>query len=84
MVSKTYQLNALDAEKLISYAVRYRSICTSINKIEDTLTVYTTFAHTDEPTSIADRFQLEIISDAPPKMPKEEHRRRIEGQFPDA
>ena len=82
MVKKTYKLKPEDAEKLISYAERYRSICTSINQNTDTMSVDTTFVDNDQPTSSADRFDLIKVSDDHPKMPKEEHERRVEGKWP--
>lgn len=80
MVKKTYTLKAADAAKLVSYASRYRAIRTSIDEKHATLTVWTTFADDTEPTSIADQFTLEVVSEDSPKMPEEEYRRRVEGK----
>jgi len=82
MVNKTYKLKPEDANKLISYAERYRSIRTRIDQNRDTMTVSTTFVDNPEPTSIADRFDLDKVSDNLPKMPKDEYERRVEGKFP--
>ena len=82
MVKNTYSLTLEDAKKLISYACRYRSIRTKIDEDARTMTVYTTFVDNDNPTSIADSFQLDVVSMDPPKMPNDERRRRVEGKFP--
>jgi hypothetical protein len=80
MVKVTYALKSEDEKKLISYASRYRSIRTSIDEIKHTMTVWTTWLKNDEPSSIADEFQLEVVSTDPPKMPEGEHRRRVKGE----
>lgn len=81
MVKKTYSLDATDMNKLVSYALRYRRVSTFIDETHDTMTVYTSFADNAEPTSIADRFTLNVVSEAAPGMPEEEYRRRIKGEF---
>ena len=80
MVKKTYDLRPKDQTKLISMAIRYRAIRTSIDEVNGTMTVWTTFADNNEPTSIANEFQLDIVSNDPPRMPEEEYRRRVEGK----
>lgn len=80
MVKKTYALRAEDEAKLVSYACRYRGIRTSIDEVHGTMTVWTTFADNKESTSTADSFQLEVVSDDPPKMPQEEYQRRVKGK----
>lgn len=81
MVKKTYALKPIDAEKLVSYACRYRAIQTSIDELHGIMTVFTTFADNGQPTSIADQFKLELVSDEPPCMPVDEYRRRVLGLF---
>lgn len=83
MAQKTYALRPEDAEKLVSYACRYSRISTAIDEENNVMTVYTTWVHTDEPQSMADMFGLEILEDAPPKMPKDEYQRRVKGEFPE-
>ena len=80
---KTYEISEADAKKLISYACRYPRMKTSLDEVNLTLTVYTTFAGNEEASSIADRFALSVISDESPKMPREEYARRVEGKFPE-
>lgn len=80
MVKKTYALRAEDQAKLVSYASRYRSIRTSIDETHGTMTIWTTFADNSEPTSIADRFQLQVVSNDPPIMPEDEYSFRIESK----
>lgn len=80
MVEKTYALKPEDEEKLISYAMRYRSIRTAIDETNQTMTVWTTWPGNDKPTSIADQFQLQPVSNDQPKMPENEYRRRVEGK----
>jgi hypothetical protein len=79
MVKKTFALSDQDKEKLVSYACRYRSISTVIDEKGGTMTVYTTFADNNQATSRADSFDLDIISNDPPKMPKDEYQRRVKG-----
>lgn len=43
-------------------------------------TVWTTFVDSNEPTSIANEFKLDVVSNDPPRMPEEEYRRRAEGK----
>ncbi len=80
MVKKTYQISQEDAEWLVSYACRYRSVRTIIDEQNLFMYVHTTFADNDQPTSIAAKFQLELLSDEPPQMPQEEHERRVQGK----
>lgn len=80
MVKTTYALTDEQAEKLASYASRYRSIRTTIDEKDGTMTIWTSFADNAEPTSIADKFQLEVLSEEPPTMPEAEYRRRVEGK----
>jgi len=83
MVKNTYSLTPEDAKKLISYACRYRCISTNINENARIMAVYTTSVGNDRPTSIADSFQLDVVSTDPPKMPDDEYKRRVEGKFPE-
>ena len=78
--NKTYELQPEDQEKLLSYACRYKSMQTSINEDDDILTVWTSFADHANPTSIADKFKLRVISDQTPKMPRDEYDRRVLGK----
>lgn len=71
-VKKTYSLNQADAEKLLSYACRYKGMQTSINETTNTLTVFTTFADNDQPTSIADQFNLIIINESSTEITNKE------------
>jgi hypothetical protein len=80
MVKNTYALTPDDQAKLISYASRYRSIRTTIDETNQTMTVWTTWLDNNEPSSIADQFQLQTVSNDQPKMPDDEYRRRVEGQ----
>jgi hypothetical protein len=80
MVNKTYRLSHPDAEKLLSYACRYRAIRTTIDETHGTLTVLTSFADSTEPNSVAERFSLEVVSESAPQMPPDEYRRRVEGK----
>lgn len=83
MVKKTYSLTPEDAKKLISYACRHRSISTNIDEDDNRMTVYTTIADNDKPTSIAASFQLDVVSTDPPKMPNDEYESRVEGKIPE-
>jgi hypothetical protein len=83
MNKKTWRLSEEDAEKLVSYACRYRSMTTVVDEQNGAMNVYTTFAGNDKSTSVADRFTLEKVSDESPRMPKEEYERRVEGKFPE-
>ena len=83
MVSKTYSLSQQDEKKLISYACRYRRIQTNVDENHNTMTIYTTFADNDQPTSIADELSLTVLNDSPPKMPQEEYQRRVQGTLPE-
>ncbi len=81
MIKKTYALRPEDQAELISIAIRYRAIRTSIDEVNGTMTVWTTFfADNNEPTSIAKNFQLDLVSNDPPKMPEDEYRHRVEGK----
>ncbi len=80
MVKKKYALRPEDQTKLISMAIRYRAIRTSIDEVHGTMTVWTTFVDSNEPTSIANEFKLDVVSNDPPRMPEEEYRRRAEGK----
>jgi hypothetical protein len=80
MVNKTYALKPDDQAKLISYASRYKSIRTTIDETNQIMTVWTTWPGNDEPSSIADQFQLQAVSNDLPKMPDDEYRRRVEGK----
>jgi hypothetical protein len=71
-----------DQEKLISYASRYRSIHTDIDEARGVMVVWTTFLDTSKPTSKADEFQLEVVSNDPPEMPEREYQRRMAGKIP--
>ena len=82
-VRRTFAMSPKDAEYLVSLATRYRRIATSIDQDRATLTVWTTFADNEEPTSIALRFDLQVLSEDPPEMPRQEYRRRVEGKYPE-
>ena len=79
MVKKTFKLSEKDQEYMISIISRYRATKTIINESTGELTVYTTFANNENPTSIAIKFQMELISENPPKMPEDEYKRRVKG-----
>jgi hypothetical protein len=82
MVKKTFALKPEDQEKLISYASRYRSIHTDIDEARGVMVVWTTFLDNSKPTSKADEFQLEVVSNDPPEMPEREYQRRMAGKIP--
>jgi len=79
MVKKTFKLSEKDQEYMISIISRYRATKTIINESTGELTVYTTFANNEKPTSIAAKFQMELISEDPPEMPEHEYKRRVMG-----
>jgi hypothetical protein len=81
MVGKTFTLSKEDQEYLVSIICRYRATQTSIDEETGQLTVWTTFADNKEPTSIAARFNMLLVSDDPPKMPDHEYRSRVLGKF---
>jgi hypothetical protein len=80
MVNATYALKLEDQQKLVSYAVRYKGVRTSIDERQRTMTVWTTWNDNDEPTSIADCFALQLVAEGRPEMPDEEYRRRFKGE----
>ena len=78
MIRKTFRLTQEDQKQLASLASRYRAIRTHIDEAQGILYVSTTFANDAEPTSVAARFQMELVSHDPPQMPPDEYRRRFQ------
>jgi hypothetical protein len=80
MIKKTFRLTQEDQKQLISLAERYRAIQTHIDETHGIMYVSTTFIGNTEPISQAAHFQMELISNDPPKMPHDEQRQRVLGQ----
>jgi hypothetical protein len=79
MVKRTYKLSDVDAERLLSLALRYTAISTSIDEENREMSVSTTWVNNPEPTSLGARFKLEVVSDEAPAMPKWEEDPRVKG-----
>jgi len=77
MVKNTFKLSDDDKVYLTSIITRYRITRTVINEMTGELTVYTTFADNEEPTSKAAIFKMELVSENPPVMPENEYKRRV-------